>query len=77
MPPFNRTWDLMKDKEFICANKVFQGNLVAQKSKGLDTSSSQRLISPEHLKQMFDNYLIPHWDNDPKCLQLKVYFDIT
>ena len=26
---------------------------------------------------MYNNYFIPHFDNDPKCLQLKVYFDIA
>ena len=24
LPPYNKTWDLMKDKEFLAANKVFQ-----------------------------------------------------
>ena len=77
MSPYNRTWNLMKDPEFKRTNKVFSGNLVVQKSKGLNVSSSHRLISAEHLVQIFNNYLIPHWHNDPKCLQLKVYFDIT
>ena len=67
----------MKDAEFKHANRVFSGNLVVQKSKGLDKSSTHRPISPEHLVQIFDNYLVPPWDNDLKCLQLKVYFDIT
>ena len=31
----------------------------------------------EYLKQISDNYFIHHFDNDPKCLQLKVHFDIA
>ena len=59
IPPFNHTWDLMKDKEFKCANKVFSGNLVVQKAQGSDTSSSHHPISPDHLNQIFENYLLP------------------
>ena len=25
LPPHNKTWDLMKDKEFLAANRVFKG----------------------------------------------------
>ena len=25
LPPYNKTWDLMSDKEFLAANKVFKG----------------------------------------------------
>ena len=52
-------------------------NLREQKSKGLDRTRRHRPIHQGHLKQIFNNYFIPHFDNDPKCLQLKVYFDIA
>ena len=38
---------------------------------------SHKPISQVHLKQIFDNYFIPHWDNDLTCLMLIVYFDIA
>ena len=50
---------------------------MTQKEKGLDTSSSHKPISEVHLKQIFDNYFMPHWDNDPTCLMRKVYFAIA
>ena len=34
LPPFNRTWDLVKDSDFQQANRVFSGNLITQKEKG-------------------------------------------
>ena len=34
LPPHNMTWDLMRDKEFLAANRVFKGNLRDQKEKG-------------------------------------------
>ena len=75
--PYNWSWDLMKDPEFIPANKVFAGNLHDQKERGLDTSKSHPAISKNHLEQIYNNYLIPHFDYDPKCLQLKTYFEIA
>ena len=56
---------------------IFSGDLREQKAKGLDKLKRHKPIEQEHLKQIFDNYFIPHFDNDPKCLQLKVYFDIA
>ena len=29
------------------------------------------------MKQIYEDYFIPHWNNDPVCLQHKVYFDIA
>ena len=77
LPPYDRTWDLVKDPIFKPANRVFSGNLITQKELGLDTSSSHRPISEIHLKQIFDNYFIPHFDNDLTCLQHNVCFDIS
>ena len=42
LPPHNKTWDLMNDKEFLSANKVFKGNLRDQKEQGLDQSRSNK-----------------------------------
>ena len=37
-PPHKRSIDLMNDKEFLQANKVFTGRLRDNKEKGLDVS---------------------------------------
>ena len=33
LPPHNKTWDLMLDKEFIPVNRVFRGNNIEQNYK--------------------------------------------
>ena len=48
-----------------------------QKEKGLDTSKRHHPISRNHLIQIYENYFDDHFDNDPRCLQHKVYFDIA
>lgn len=76
LPPFNRPWNLMHDKEFHLANKVFAGNLREQKEQGLDVTRHKPPLPKGDIETAFKNYFEPHWDNDPKCLQLKVYFDL-
>ena len=53
------------------------GNLRDQKEKGLNKSRHRPPLSQEHIEQIYKNYFVPHWDNDPRCLQHKVYFDIA
>ena len=38
MPPYNCTWDLMKDSKFKAPNRSFSGNLRKQKDEGHDMS---------------------------------------
>lgn len=77
LPPFNGSWDLMHDAEFKAANRVFTGNIRLQKEQGLDKSSHRTPVSQEHMQQIYDNYFVPHWSNDPKCLQHKIFFDLV
>ena len=115
LPPYNKTWDLMQDKEFLSANRVFKGSLICvelnklqrlctenifpksitmttklkiihfhvagnlrdQKEKGFDKSRHHPPLPREHLYQIYTNYFIPHYTNDPLCLQHKVYFDMA
>ena len=65
------------DSEFKAANRAFSGNLRKQKDEGHNTSKSHRPIEEGHMKQIYDDYFIPHWNKDPVCLQHKVYFDIV
>ena len=48
-----------------------------QKEKGLDKSRCHPPVTQEQLQQIYDNYFIPHYSNNPVCLQHKVYFDIA
>ena len=34
-------------------------------------------MSKDHVEQVYRDYFIPHYNNDPRVLQHKVYFDIT
>lgn len=77
LPPHNKPWNLMHDREFQHANKVFSGNLHIQKQLGLDVTRHKPPLPKDHMEKAFANYFEPHWDNDPKCLQLKVYFDLA
>ena len=71
-------YKLGRDEQFLAANKAFIANLHVQKEQGYDTSTSHKSISKAHLKQIYENYFIPHHDNnDPICLQHKVWFDIA
>ena len=56
----------------MSANKAFSGNYVPKKKK-----FRYKAISKFHLTQMYGNYFILHYINDPKCLQHKVYLGIA
>ena len=57
--------------------RILSGNLIMQKAKGLDTSKPHCPIAQEHLLQIYKNYFEDHYDNDPRCLQHKIYFDLA
>ena len=63
----------MTQKHHFCLT----GNLRDQKEKGLDRSRHHPPLSRQHIDQIHTNYFIPHYDNDPRCLQHKIYFDIA
>ena len=56
---------------------IYVGYLRQQKEKGYDKRRRHLPLSRHHLDQIHSNYFMPHWDNDLKCLQHKVYFDIA
>lgn len=74
LPPYHKNWDLITDPAFKSANTVFNGNLRLQKKLGNHRATSRTPLARQHIKTIYDNYLIPHFDNDPKCLQHKVFF---
>ena len=56
---------------------LFLGNLRDQKEKGLYKSRRWPPLTQDHIEQIYENYFLPHFDNDPCCLQHKVYFEIA
>ena len=54
-------------------NKIYYRDLCDQTVKGLDRSRRHQ----GDLDKIYTNYFLLHFDNDPHCLQLKVYFDIA
>lgn len=77
LPPFHKNWDLMKDPEFKSSNTVFSGNLRMQKDQGLDKTTNRVPLSRSEIHTMYENYILPHFNNDPRCLQHKVCFDLV
>ncbi|XP_046566402.1 uncharacterized protein LOC124275008 isoform X2 [Haliotis rubra] len=72
-PPYERNINILQDKEFHNANKVFMGVLGNIKKLGLDSVAHYEAISPEDLKRIRDSQST----DSPINLQRKVWFDIT
>ena len=76
-PPHKRSLDLMSDRQFLQANKVFSGRLRDNKEKGFDTSKPRMAIEQEDLKKLFKNYFTPAMTKlDTHVLVQKVFFDM-
>ena len=77
-PPYKRTVDLMNDRAFLQANKVFTGHLRDNKEKGLDTSKPRIAIEQDDMEKLFKEYFTPAMKSfNPKVLVQKVFFDIV
>ncbi|XP_067669259.1 uncharacterized protein [Haliotis asinina] len=72
-PPYDRNINILQDKEFHSANKVYMGVLGNIKKLGLDSVAHYEAISPEDLKKIRDSQSTDSRIN----LQRKVWFDIT
>ena len=77
-PPHKRTLDIMNDRQFLQANKVFTGRLRDNKEKGLDTSKPRQPIQQHDLENLFKNYFTPGIEKlDTQVLVHKVFFDVV
>lgn len=76
LPPHHKNWDLITDPAFKSANTVFTGNLRLQKKLGNHHATSRTPLARNHIQKIYDTYLIPHFDNDPRCLMHKVFMDL-
>ena len=54
-PPHKRTIDLMNDREFPQANRVFTGCLRDNKEKGLDKSKRRLAVDAQDMEKLFKN----------------------
>ena len=77
LPPFNSDWNLMIDSEFHHANKIFKGLRRKLKEEGRDKTKRKPILTPSDLNKIYTDYFEPNFENDPTCLQHKVYFDIA
>ena len=62
-------------REFF--SNLFEGNLREQKEQGFDKSRRKQPITQTDLEKIYTDYFIPHFDNDPRCLQHKIFFEIS
>lgn len=76
--PHNRIINLMNDKQFQNANKVFTGVLHINKQNGLDVRKPKVLISREDITKLYDEYPIPGLSTgNTEILPHKVFFDVV
>ena len=73
-PPFNRTINIVIDREFIVANKILTGRIQLNRSEGLDVSKHKTAISSGDIQKMYESGVLG-FDN-PVSLQNKVFFEL-
>ena len=77
-PPFNCTFDIMNDPDFLPANKVFSGRMRDNKEKGFDVSKPRESIDQQDLNKLFNEYFKPAVETmNTQLLLHKVFFDIV
>lgn len=74
-PPHEKNINLIFEHDFKPANRVLTGKIRVLKEKGLDTSTSHKAISLEHIQQMYSTGALS--TSSPLSLQHKVYFEVA
>ncbi|XP_070550926.1 uncharacterized protein [Ptychodera flava] len=72
--PFNRTVNILRDREFHAANTVFIGKIKSLKREGKNTVRHKAPISEGDLKKMFASGTLS--DSDPLSLLRLVWFHV-
>ncbi len=75
LPPYNKEINIMQDKEFAAANKVFKGVLRQTRKNKRIPIAPRKSVTRKDLKKMY-SYLCSDL-KDPQNLQWKVYLDIA
>ena len=73
-PPFNRSIDIVKDKEFKSANQVLEGYIKASKQDGKDTTKHKEAMSDSDWKKLQNSPSLS--TTNPTTLQNKVIIDL-
>ena len=77
-PPQKRILDIMNDRPFLQANKVFSGRLRDNKERGLDTSQPRQPIDQHDMEKLFREYFTPGIEKiDTQVLVHKIFFDVV
>ena len=73
-PPFNRTLNIVVDREFIPANKILTGRIKLNRIEGLDVTKHKSAISTGDIKKMYSSGVLGN--DNPTSLQNKVFFEL-
>lgn len=74
-PPYVRTIDIIKDKEFHAANQVYSGCLKTVREEGLDIVHHKMPISSDDMEKMYSSGTLSN--DNPKSLQYKVFVELS
>ena len=73
-PPFNRTLNIVVDREFIPANKILTGRIKLNRSEGHDVTKHKTAISSGDIQRMYSSGVLGN--DNPISLQNKVFFEL-
>ena len=71
-PPYNRTMNIMKDRDFIPANHVLQGVLKTNRLQGRDKTQHKKPLEAEDMSRIDEVLDL----SSPTWLQMRVFVDI-
>ena len=71
-PPYNRTLNIMKDRDFIPANHVLQGVLKTNRLQGRDKTQHKKPLEAEDMSRIDEVLDL----SSPTGLQMRVFVDI-
>lgn len=73
-PPYNKTINIMHDRQFMAANHVFMGILRHLRESGKDVTHHKSAITPGDMQKLYDSGLVSN--DSPSNLQRKVFLEV-
>ena len=74
-PPFNRKFNIMRDREFLIANNVFTGILRTLRQQGMDITKHKSPILPGDMQELYQSGTLSN--STPLALQRKVFIELS
>ncbi len=71
-PPYNKMFNIMKDRIFQKANQCYDGYMTAIRAEGRDISVQKPTIAPEDVVRLYRFV----FTNTPQGLQFRIFFEI-